>query len=131
MKSESGLLTSLWETKRNGSGGQAGADGYPALSLPSLKEGVSRCHVVEQPVTDCHEISISRRWRKGEHLQNPKAAKQKEVSGVRMGHKSWEQKAALMWAWAWEAAQPRAAHGACASSFEGHWQQEKERSIMV
>lgn len=41
-----------------------------------------------------------------------------------MAHKSWEQKA-LMWPWVWEGAQQRAAHGACASSFGGRWQQKK------
>lgn len=50
------------------------ADGYPTVSLPSLQEGVSRCHVVEQPVIDCHEISISQSYRKKESLQKPKAA---------------------------------------------------------
>lgn len=81
MKNESGLFNIFAgdETKKNGSGEQARADGYPAVSLPSLREGVSTCHVAEQPAVDCHEISTSQSWRKGECLQKPKAANQKEV----------------------------------------------------
>lgn len=84
MKSEWGLLTSLWETNKNGSGGQARADGYLAVSLPSSREGVSTCHV-EQPVIGCREISISQSWRKGERFWKPKAANQKEVWGTEDG----------------------------------------------
>lgn len=112
--------------KKNGRGGQARADGCPAVSLPSSREGVSRCHVVEQPVIDCHEISTSQCWREGECPQNPKQQTKRRYEVQRTAPKSWEQKVALMWAWVWEAAQQRAARGACIPSFGGRWKQKEK-----
>jgi len=118
----------LWEIKKNGGDSQARADGCPAVGLPSFREGLSRCPVVEQPVIDCHEISPLEAGGKENACKNPKQQTKRRCGVQRTGDKSWEQKGALMWTWMWEAAQQRTARGACASSFGGRWQQ-KERKI--